>query len=196
MNKSTFRHRLNTAQTVMILVLLVGMGLTLWLESKRSAAELRAERLNSSTERIRLDLQQMANILRGQLLDPKGGMDRKPTVDPEKDLVETADILQMEFGAASEIYLPLKNLLDFVRGPLASRRRADGDIDVTEPLADGDYLLTLVVEKATSGLKDTLKTQVRMAAPQRIRIDLVFAVEGGVLKARHETANNAIGNLR
>ncbi len=80
--------------------------------------------------------------------------------------------------------------------PLASRRRADGDIDVTEPLADGDYLLTLVVEKATSGLKDTLKTQVRMAAPQRIRIDLVFAVEGGVLKARHETAKNAIGNLR
>ena len=80
--------------------------------------------------------------------------------------------------------------------PLASQRRADGDIDVTEPLVDGDYLLTLVVEKATSGLKDTLKTQVRMAAPQRIRIDLVFAVEGGVLKARHETAKNAIGNVR
>ncbi|MBW8851041.1 MAG: hypothetical protein JF600_09705 [Xanthomonadales bacterium] len=80
--------------------------------------------------------------------------------------------------------------------PLASQRRADGDIDVAEPLVDGDYLLTLVVEKATSGLKDTLKTQVRMAAPQRIRIDLVFAVEGGVLKARHETAKNAIGNVR
>lgn len=135
MNKSTFRHRLNTAQTVMILVLLVGMGLTLWLESKRSAAELRAERLNSSTERIRLDLQQMANILRGQLLDPKGGMDRKPTVDPEKDLVETADILQMEFGAASEIYLPLKNLLDFVRGPLASHYRAVTNMLLTNAVA-------------------------------------------------------------
>jgi len=80
--------------------------------------------------------------------------------------------------------------------PLASQRRADGDIDVTEPLADGDYLLTLVVEKATSGLKDTVRTPVRMAAPQRIRIDLVFAVEAGVLKARHETAKNMIGNLR
>lgn len=80
--------------------------------------------------------------------------------------------------------------------PLASQRRANGDVDVTEPLGDGDYVLSVVVEKATSGLKDTLKTQVRMAAPQRIRIELVFAVEGGVLKARHDTAKNAIGNIR
>lgn len=79
---------------------------------------------------------------------------------------------------------------------LASQRRANGDVDVTEPLGDGDYVLSVVVEKATSGLKDTLKTQVRMAAPQRIRIDLVFAVEDGVLKARHDTAKNAIGNIR
>jgi hypothetical protein len=80
--------------------------------------------------------------------------------------------------------------------PLASRRAANGDVDVTEPLADGEYVLSVVVEKATSGLKDTLKTQVRMAAPQRIRIDLVFAVQDGVLKARHDTAKNAIGNVR
>ena len=79
---------------------------------------------------------------------------------------------------------------------LASQRRANGDVDVTEPLGDGDYVLSVVVEKATSGLKDTLKTQVRMAAPQRIRIDLVFAVEDGVLKARHDTAKNTIGNIR
>lgn len=29
-------------------------------------------------------------------------------------------------------------------------------------LADGEYVLTVVIEKATSGLKDTLKTQVRL----------------------------------
>lgn len=80
--------------------------------------------------------------------------------------------------------------------PLVSQRRANGDVDVVEPLADGDYMLSVVVEKATSGLKDTLKTQVRMAAPQRIRIDLVFAVEGNVLKTKHDTAKNAIGNIR
>lgn len=80
--------------------------------------------------------------------------------------------------------------------PLASRRRDAGNIDVTEPLVDGEYVLTLVVEKATSGLKDTLKTQVRTVAPPRVRIDMVFSVEGGVLKVRHDTAKNAIGNIR
>ncbi len=80
--------------------------------------------------------------------------------------------------------------------PLASRRRDAGNIDVTEPLADGDYVLTLVVEKATSGLKDTLKTQVRVAAPPRVSIDMVFSVEGGVLKTRHDTAKNTISNIR
>lgn len=69
-------------------------------------------------------------------------------------------------------------------------------IDVLEPLSEGDYALTLVVEKATSGLKDTLKTQVRTAAPQRVQIELGFKVEAGVLKTRHETAKNAIGNIR
>jgi hypothetical protein len=80
--------------------------------------------------------------------------------------------------------------------PLASRRSPDGDVDVVEPLGDGDYMLSVVVEKATSGLKDTLKTQVRMAAPQRVRIDLALRVEGGVLKVAHDTAKNAIGNIR
>ena len=94
-------------------------------------------------------------------------------------------------GAASASYARTAT-----SAPLASRRTANGDVDVTQPLADGDYVVSVVVEKATSGLKDTLKTQVRMAAPQRIRIDVVFAVEGGVLKARHDTAKNAIGNIR
>ena len=56
--------------------------------------------------------------------------------------------------------------------------------------------LTLVVQKASSGLKDTLKTQVRTRAPQRVQIVLAFSVEAGVLKAMHDVALNAIRNLR
>jgi hypothetical protein len=67
---------------------------------------------------------------------------------------------------------------------LASQVREVGAIDITEPLVDGDYALTLVVEKATSGLKDTLKTQVRMAAPQRLRMRLIFSTADGALRAR------------
>ena len=80
--------------------------------------------------------------------------------------------------------------------PLRASINPQGTLDVLEPLADGDYLLTLVVEKATSGLKDTLKTQVRVATPQQVRIVLGFSVEAGALKARHDTAKNSIGNIR
>lgn len=79
---------------------------------------------------------------------------------------------------------------------LATSVRAPGVVDVLDPLADGDYMLTLVVEKATSGLKDTLKTQVRTVAPQRMEITVVFTVQGGALKARHDIALNAIRNMK
>lgn len=74
---------------------------------------------------------------------------------------------------------------------------APGEVDLSQPLADGEYLLSVVVEKATSGLKDTLKTQVRSAAPpQQVRIVVGFRVEDGVLRTRHDTAKNSIGNIR
>ena len=80
--------------------------------------------------------------------------------------------------------------------PLRSSSADDGQIQVLDPLVDGDYALTLVVEKATSGLKDTLKTQVRTAAPERVRIVLGFSVEAGVLKTKHDTAKNSVSNIR
>lgn len=63
----------------------------------------------------------------------------------------------------------------------------DNENEAVLDLADGEYELTFViVEKATSGLKDTLKTQVRMG----------FTVEKGILKTKHDTAKNSVGNIR
>ncbi|WP_163408437.1 hypothetical protein [Flavobacterium ajazii] len=63
----------------------------------------------------------------------------------------------------------------------------DNQNETVFDLADGEYELSfVVVEKATSGLKDTLKTQVRMA----------FTIEKGVLKTKHDTAKNSVGNIR
>ena len=99
-------------------------------------------------------------------------------------------------GAASASYA--RSAHGDIRQPvvLGSTRRAEDSIDVLDPLADGDYLLTVVVEKATSGLKDTLKTNVRTRAPQRIEIVLGFNVEAGVLKTRHDMAMTAIRNMK
>ena len=64
---------------------------------------------------------------------------------------------------------------------------ADRQSDASLELPDGDFELAFViVEKATSGLKDTLKTQVRIG----------FSIENGVLKSKHDTAKNSVGNIR
>jgi hypothetical protein len=101
-------------------------------------------------------------------------------------------------GAAAAAYAATGR--SAARRSLASRTREDGGIDVTEPLGDGDYALTLVVEKATSGLKDTLKTQVRMAAPaaapSRVSLRFVFSVADGVLRARPDSSENSIAEVK
>lgn len=63
----------------------------------------------------------------------------------------------------------------------------DDETDAIMDLPDGEYeLVFVVVEKATSGLKDTLKTQVRIG----------FSKTNNVLKTKHDTAKNSVGNIR
>ena len=63
----------------------------------------------------------------------------------------------------------------------------DQETDATMELPDGEFELAFVIsQKATSGLKDTLKTQVRIG----------FSVENGILKTKHDTAKNSISNIR
>ncbi|MBA0883938.1 hypothetical protein [Flavobacterium undicola] len=63
----------------------------------------------------------------------------------------------------------------------------DEDTDAVMELPDGEFELVFVIsQKATSGLKDTLKTQVRIG----------FTVENGILKTKHDTAKNSVGNIR
>ena len=54
-------------------------------------------------------------------------------------------------------------------------------------LQDGDYELTFIIaENSKNGLKDTLKTQIRLG----------FTLEKGVLKTKHDTMKNSISNVR
>ena len=64
---------------------------------------------------------------------------------------------------------------------------SDNEEDSVLDLVDGEYELKFVVaQKTTSGLKDTLKTQVRIG----------FTIENGVLKTKHDTVKNSVGNIR
>ena len=99
-------------------------------------------------------------------------------------------------GAAAASYAKTGRASEGGKEGLATANVAPGVVDVLDPLTDGDYILTLVVEKATSGLKNTLKTQVRTAAPQRVQIVVAFSVQAGVLKTKHDTAKNSVSNIR
>ncbi len=60
-------------------------------------------------------------------------------------------------------------------------------IQLPDNLPDGDYELTFIIaENSKNGLKDTLKTQVRLG----------FMVAQGVLKTKHDTVKNSISNVR
>ena len=75
----------------------------------------------------------------------------------------------------------------------AGRSAAPVPVDLNKPLEDGDYLLTVVVQKAAGG-----ETQARTKAPepQRVQIEIAFDVAAGVFKTRHDTAKNSISNVR
>lgn len=63
----------------------------------------------------------------------------------------------------------------------------DDNTDANLELADGEFELSFViVQKASSELKDTLKTQVRLG----------FSIENSVLKTKHDTAKNSVSNIR
>ncbi|MDD4968162.1 MAG: hypothetical protein PHT07_01915 [Paludibacter sp.] len=63
----------------------------------------------------------------------------------------------------------------------------DADLEPVLDLPDGDYVLEfMIAEKAKSGQKDTLKTQVFIS----------FSKIGNVLKTKHDTAKNSVGNIR
>lgn len=141
MNKTTVWRRLNTAQIVLIVLLLIEVGLTFFMQNVGAHAEQRGLQLAGGADRIRLDLAQMGNTVRGLLLDAKANIDRKPTIDPERDLEDTAYKLQMDFGTSSDIYIPLNNLLNFVRGAQGQFYKTATEMLATNPAAAKAYYL-------------------------------------------------------
>jgi hypothetical protein len=62
-------------------------------------------------------------------------------------------------------------------------RTTETRLQIPDNLPDGDYELTIVM---SNGLKDTLKTQVRLG----------LTIEQGALKTKHDTVKNSISNVR
>lgn len=146
MNKPTPWRNRNTAQVVLILLVLIGVSLALWIEHSRAETEQRAARLESAVGRIRTGLVQTTSALRGQLLEPGGTLDRKTPRETESDpyqsdLTETAAELQREFGRHDQIMTPVRALMDYHRTTLNQfLRRTLGQLEADPNAAKAYYL--------------------------------------------------------
>ena len=168
MNPTTVSRRLNTAQVVLIVLLLVGVGLMFWVERTRSDAQARSDRLEHRAEHVRLDLTLMSNSLRGLLLDPKSEGEQKRRRDAESDLTATIDQMQVEFSTWQEIVVKLKNLRDFALrtlGPFHAEvfKRIEND-----PVTAAPFYLEhhVAIRKQQDDLSLELRQQVQKATSE------------------------------
>lgn len=149
--------------------------------SDKSITELSSNESKSFGEKVNAGLQaaggalaQGASLLGGSL---PGGSIISATVSSVGNLAGGAG-----GGAAAASYAKTGKLIG-----RNIQKIQDDETNTILELTDGEYILSfVVVEKATSGLKDTLKTQVRIG----------FTVESGVLKTKHDTAKNSVSNIR
>ena len=89
-------------------------------------------------------------------------------------------------GAAKASYAATGKMTKADSGKIVIKIQDDESNAIVD-LIDGEYELKFVIsQKTTSGLKDTLKIQVRIG----------FSVENGVLKTKHDTVKNSVGNIR
>src|SRR4051812_8100990 len=114
MIKLTIWRRLNTPLAFLTLLLLIGAALAWWVEKSRLQADRRSDDLIASTARVRLELVQMSDSLRGLLLDSKSDADRKSNASAEKDLGGVLMEMERKYGSHSELTNSLNNLLDYV----------------------------------------------------------------------------------
>jgi methyl-accepting chemotaxis protein WspA len=139
MKKPTIWRQLNTAQLILIGLLLVGVSLAFWIERTRSNAAHRSDEMASKADRIRNDLTLMSSAVRGLLLDPKSESDEKLRTTAENDLTVTIDGLQDAYRGRADLMVALRNMRDFATRTLGAYHADVIRMVKTDPAAALEY---------------------------------------------------------
>lgn len=115
MNKTTIWNRLNTAQLILVVLLLVGFGLAFWSERASSASGHFNAQLQSNYEQVRHDIIQKSDALRGLLLNPAQEFERKRFHEADTDLDVVLANMQRLFADQAGLVSALKRLREFVQ---------------------------------------------------------------------------------
>jgi len=113
MNKTTVWRQLNTAQLVLIGLLIVGVCLALWIERARSETTHQSDRLAKDVGRLQSDFALMSDSVRGVLLNTQNEFERAHRDTATKDITETINELQRDFAGQPDLNRALGNLRDY-----------------------------------------------------------------------------------
>ena len=133
MNKMTIWQRLNTAMVILILLLLAGVGLALWVQEVRWTATHRSESLAKTRDAVQSDLVVMSDSVRGGLLDPKSETDKGRRKIAGEILRDHLEEIQKNNEDYPGLVAAVKNLRDFVLGPLGNFHTRALELAETEP---------------------------------------------------------------
>lgn len=135
----TIWQRLNMALLLLVALLLTGVSLAMWVQEARLSAAHHSEQAGDERDLIRSDVISMGDALRGRLLDPKSDMEKNRLKLAEHEFLSEVHTIEREFGNDAELIRSVKDLYDFVVGPLGSFQRQVTDMIESEPTAAITY---------------------------------------------------------
>jgi len=141
MRRMTIWQRLNTAQVLLIFLLLTGVGLALWVEEARWNATHRSEMLARARDAAQSDLVVLSDSVRGCLLDAKSETDKGRRSSTSKALLAHLDDLQKDYEDYPSLVAAVKNLREFVLGPLGNFHSRVLEMAETEPASAISFYL-------------------------------------------------------
>ena len=113
MKTVTIWQRLNAAFWLLILLLLAGVGLSLWVASARSDGVHRSDQLSAAKDRIAYDVVLISDTVRGLLLDPRNEPEKRRKHEAEADLASRLTFIQREYSQYPDLMHSVSNLLEF-----------------------------------------------------------------------------------
>lgn len=138
MKKMTIWQRLNLALALMILFLLGGFFVVYWTETAVSHSKLRTAELTKAKSKVRSDLVEADDAVRGYLLDPKGDSEKSRWRQASADLGASIDDALHASGSYSNMIGVAASLKDFALkklGPFQSRVLELAETNVAEAVA-------------------------------------------------------------
>jgi methyl-accepting chemotaxis protein WspA len=118
--KTSRWQALSISQVSLILLLLLGVGLTFWMESTSSRAEMRSERLSHEVDRIKYYVHRMNECFRGVLLDPMNGSEARTCKAAEEEAEKVVEAVSKlpEYQGEVRFNIALGDLRKFLEKQL------------------------------------------------------------------------------